>query len=400
MKRQSYIQDIKNSQATVADKLSDMALPYELTDDIAKSYGVYQIHEDTEYVYIDRILRDELCGRYVVYYNQRDGKRRNHIIDSYFMETIYHSPQLFVTHNIDKIREYMYLSPSSYALSPYIAELLGLPRVPLTDILAMLNIDMKQVKKNLTAIKKQKKTLTLLGFGGFSRNFLYILRELAIEANIFQIFKDIEIYEYDNIEISNIFRFLDTSWKDILEDTHHYDGTYERAIQTVTEFPKLKGIRYNLTNNYGCLSFKRKLTGYFCKFQPYAHRYSSDSERILLGTPDLETRARIHEFMPNSQYLCPTHNNNKMYLWANPKVEQSAMVETYGKIDLNTFFLESYLMCVEIIKHIAEENYTKQDELLSSICLTEENLNYKKTSRKYRIDLATQVEFERAIELN
>jgi len=420
MTRQDIITKIKKQQDFNKDKDSVVAMDYNVIDDYYKTKGSFYAHNSSRVEFKD-ILKNRLQPRYVK--TEIPKKHKNIVIDSAFLSELIYNEKVtneylrngnFLENNKD-----FKINPSYYAISSYIATILGVEKIPTMDICLMLGYDLKKIKSLLIKVRKKGLHLVNIGFGGFSRNFMYILKEISYLANEYKIFNNIYIFENDKIEFSNIWRFMDTDWIEACNAYNPYEPVLKYPINSLNGFMEYQTGNANY-NSYEEL--RRKMIGAiddtinyyavnkthnfsrFCnvlfkrKFQSLAKKnvflrrelfdfdyinHDIANTAIFIGATDITTRERF--FNSDLNFLCPIHHNKDMYLWSKPEVKNSIMVESYGLIDLNRFFISVYAITFKILEAIANDNIDKKDELLAHINLSEDELDFKKTSRKYHI---------------
>ena len=419
MTRQDIIKNIKQ-QKTIKNEDSYIAIDYDIVKHYDKEEGNLFAHQSSRIKFND-ILKNRLQSRYVK--TEIPTKKKNIVIDSAFLsELIYNknvTNEYLRNGNFVNTNKAFKTNPSNYAISSYIADILGIEKVPTTDICLMLGYDLKKIKSLLIKVRKKGINLVNIGFGGFSRNFMYILKELSYLTNEYKIFNNIYIFENDKIEFSNIWRFMDKDWIETCNSYNHYYpvlrnnicslkgfmeyvtgnskydddndlrkkmiGTIDSVIDyymvnKINRFDKLCNILYSRKFQ----SLAKKRVNLQTQLFNFSHIYQNAADNMLfIGATDINTREQF--FNSDLNFLCPIHHNKDMYLWSKPEVKNSIMVESYGLIDLNRFFISIYAITFKILEAIANDNIDKKDELLAHINLSEDDLDFKKTSRKYHI---------------
>lgn len=229
--------------------------------------------------------------------------------------------------------------------SKAIAYLYGAKYIPIKEQLVRLGIDIKEVKKLLKEVKKHKLSVALIGYGGVNLNFTEYLIELCQATNVHDIFKQMAIYEHDEVEPSNIFRFNTTRVaamaRGSLTSRNYHPTSNQLHISKLELVPD--EIQYLSKDTY--------TYGYYLDAP-------SDKEAVYIGAPDMLTRKSLED----KNFLCATHKNNTTYLHSRPVVD-SLLVESYGKIDLEKFFPAMLKLTIEILRALANNSYPK-DTLL------------------------------------
>jgi hypothetical protein len=79
--------------------------------------------------------------------------------------------------------------------------------------------------------------------------------------------------------------------------------------------------------------------------------------RILIGAPDLETRDFISK--AKLKFISATHGGDSCNIHLTPAVDTDLQIESYGMINLSTFFMNQLRMTIEILKILANPDEFK-----------------------------------------
>lgn len=333
----------------------------------------YFISRDMESIFIDKLklMNQDIQERYLKPSKDVKGVK-NLIIDSYLTKEL--TNKLFnFTANLNEFPN------SSYVISRMFSKVFNIPYIPLQDLFLMVGYNYKDLKKILLEVKKKHINLCMIGVGGFGHNFIYLLSQLALELNISNIFSKMILSDEDSVEYSNIFRFMSDY---VLNYTHNNINYYTNEVLNTCIYLFLP-FKLNLIqkDNIKNLSTK-KIKYYFGKID-YRNIYNIKdvNSYLFLGAPTIETRELL--FQEGFDFLCPLHHNDSMYLWTTPKVTPEIQFESYGRIDLNQFFLNMVKMTAEILKAIVNDEFKNRDKLITSFSI--KDIDTSKTSRKYNI---------------
>ena len=237
----------------------------------------------------------------------------------------------FSTNSIQEISE------SIRAISPVTAELLGCLQLPITALLSELSYTIPNIEHLLNAVKRKQFTINFAGVGGTGINTIYWLHALTQLCSVENLFKEIHIFEKDCIDFSNIFRFpLPLSCYTSVSDTemkkvdliYPYARTlssvvhkHDKFLETIKDIPSIQ-----LVNN----KLKSKIVTY--------------------GAPSIANRNFLSSL---GNFVSATHANNTASLWLNPTSDDNLQIETYGLIQLNSFFMNQLSMAIEFLKILA-----------------------------------------------
>lgn len=261
-------------------------------------------------------------------------------------------------------------SGNARAISPLTADLVQCKQIPLSEIVELLGYSLEVIKSLLLTVKANKYTINFAGVGGTGINTIVWLSELCKLTNVKNLFNIIHIFEKDSIDFSNIFRFpiplsrytcktapklskieLIEPYTDTLSSIVY---THDTFLETITDIPL-----YQLDND---------------KLKPNAVTY---------GAPSIANRNFLSSV---GNFISATHANNTASLWINPIADDNLQIETYGLIQLNSFFVNQIHMAISLLEILSSpDNLSLQDTLWSDMTFTGAN------SKKYNFAIATEL---------
>lgn len=235
-------------------------------------------------------------------------------------------------------------------------------------LMDMLETTITEIKKVLNAVKKKKYLLALAGMGGSGTNFIHWTYRLANIISVRGIFSDVIMYDRETFETSNVYRIP------FLLDS--YGSTMK-----VHMIPK----RYDMTLSISEIS---KITAYINDTAIESLEYAMDRLRpIIYGAPSVNARAMMTE--SKVPFFAATHQDNRATLVLNPAIENDGLVmETYGKINLNTFFYNQLVMTWEFLKYLAKSSYaelTEPGKTEEIVALETKGHTFKSSGKVYRL---------------
>lgn len=199
-------------------------------------------------------------------------------------------------------------------ISPNLATIYQARPVPFDSLLPLLNINLDQIRTDLETIKSNDVHITAIGYGGFGINLFTFMAMLAQRAGVFKPFKHITIYEEDTITLLNAFRI------------------YKRLDNITTRRANRSQLKLQLFQDLE-MGLTQELTRVSERFtSKHIERHSGE---LLFGAPDFETR----QLLENEQFLFTGHGGDEVEFISRPVVDTSITNETYGSINLTTFFL-------------------------------------------------------------
>lgn len=267
------------------------------------------------------------------------------------------------------------INPSRYgAISPLTANLLNISQIPIQSVLKdVLKFELPYIEQLLRTVKKSKLKIVFAGVGGTGTNTIYWLHEICTFFNIPTIFDEVYVYEKDNVDFSNIFRFP------ILPKVYE-------SINTA-ELPKIA-----LVDRY-----LRTLSKYIVYKEQYLESHAdvpnilldensqAKPDVIIYGAPSISNRNFLSSL---GSFISATHANNTASLYINPKADDSLQVETYGLIQLNSFFINQIRMAIGFLEILSEKAYRQEDLLWADYTFVPANPN----SGKYFFDIRREMQ--------
>lgn len=228
-----------------------------------------------------------------------------------------------------------------YCINPNLARLLGLKQLSTQELLTLLGIDLKELTTYMKTLKKDGYQIILGGLGGAMSNFVYWLEEFCKLTKIDYVFPILHIFEYDELEMTNLFRIpLD------------YISPSTRARQGRTSKLTMASHLSHCARKIYC--YKNTLT----PNSAYT-TLTRNSYTVIIGSLDATTRFADY-VLPT---IIPLHKDNDVVIYRNISQNESAqnlLVENYGKIDLTYFFFNMILMTYEIIKDLVDSKVNYQ----------------------------------------
>ena len=300
----------------------------------------------TETIDIGSCIVNKIKTRYANM-NEKEFGSSNMVVDAYYPSYVINS-LLCRPHKNN-------LSDRSCAISPFIANELGVYQVGIEDMCKMLGFKKNDLKLILNQVKLKKLELVLLGIGGTGMNFMHWTTELCNFTNTLNIFESIEIFEEDHLDLTNIFRFpqaIGHRNASKIHYIHKLDLIDSRSIISKTNIIKTP-IRFN----------------------PNSTEYISSGNPIFYGAPDIITREFFSKLDVKANFISGTHGNNDCQLYINPIQNSDLQVESYGMINLSIFFMNQLKLTIEFLKLLASDTPLNVEKLVMEYSFSNEYSN-------------------------
>jgi len=312
---------------------------------IKDRYGYYKtVTSNTTHLF-STYLGEQIRVRYA-FFDRPSSGLSNVIMDSFF-------PRLMYKHggNRERLREEGLLLPSTaVAISPYVAEFLNVKKVPTEQLCRVLGYTTKDIKQLLVAVKAKQKNFVFVGAGGTGMNTAYWLSELMQMTNTYKIFSKVAVFEDDVIEHSNMLRFPLSS------GAYAVGNRNNSKLELIVPLIKNLGSRkLEVVNSYLTRGHYMRST----LLQNYPS-LKTVPNTVLYGAPGIGYRDDLAEIGP---LICATHADVSCSIWINPKQNMDIQVETYGIIQLGSFFMNQLQMTLELLKLlISDQDLSEQDK--------------------------------------
>lgn len=279
-------------------------------------------------------------------------------------------------------------------LSPLLSTMSGFPLVPDKDIVAYLGETKTSLARMFRTLAQKEYTLTFLGVGGTTLNFLYWTDLLLKYANKSKIFRNTLFFDEDSLELHNLPRIpFDITRKyklyypfsrmlgvnNIVETKidgkeNLIDSKFLKAnvftndsnkLLDKSPIPKLSIIPYEVIDRISKRTYDSSSSCFSKRWSGQEHQQERVGSNIYFGSPDIETRDKLFNNLAND-FLCVTHNNNYIQLTLNPEPVNIPLIENYGVIDLNVFFLNQLKVTLSTLRYLAyryeDDRYKEKKE--------------------------------------
>ena len=321
-------------------------------------------------------LKEQIRARYG-FCNRPSSGLSNVVLDSFF-------PGLLYKYNMDvqKLLANESFPKTSVCVSPLVADLLQVKRIPTDQLIRILGYSVKDISNLLVAVKNKSLNFIFAGIGGTGMNTAYWLDELSKLTNTINIFNTISVYEKESIEFSNILRFplpLSTYYQ---YAPRHSGRAYKTSIIPPL-LNRLTNRKLILNNSY--ISRGNYLGGEFfnCNYDSRPATYTAKTRTVIYGAPGLEHRNYLSAI---GNFVCATHASNSCSIWLNPTQTESIEIESYGSIQLGPFMMNQLRMTIGLLELLASDTRldTKDHEYLNYE-FTGESVN--RTDRQYNFQI-------------
>lgn len=319
--------------------------------------------------FLNDYLTTQVRVRYAMFNRPTNGLS-NVIIDSFI-------PRLLVANNmqVNQAIDTSNLPATALSISPWFANMFNTKQLQISQMIRILGYDEKTIKRLLVSVKKQKWSISFIGFGGTNVNTAHWITALSELVHVVKPFYYAEVYENDKVDVSNLLRFpLDPS----TFLSHSYGNKIELAIPYLNKLSATKPghmARYFIPGEYmyGARNFIDKNYLYEENDNsPYYRRkhikdenghnvYTlkhNNARHIFYGAPNIETREKLSKI---GYFISATHASTDCSLHLNPEQDSQLQVESYGMIQLSQFFMNQLRMAIGLLETLADPNFNPEE---------------------------------------
>ena len=357
----------------ISDEVSDTRNPPILWS----STRTRNLNIDTDYV------KDQLRVRYAFFERPRSGLS-NVVLDSFMPRLMYLSSL-----NVSQLNHYLDIPKTAVTISPWFASILGIKQIPIEQLIRILGYSEKDIKKLFQQVRKKRFTLNMIGFGGTAINTLHWLNEMSMLTNSINLFKSINIWEPDSVEISNLLRF---PINPMANTTSYYENT-----QSVNKTDLINGELTRLSQNKSEIfqsyfepsSYNSPYS--FTRYDEFGSRIPTsnmtytlrDKSNVMYGAPNIATREVLG---PLGNFISATHADSNCRIDLNPAQNTDLQVESYGMISLAAFFMNQLRMTIGLLELLAsDQDLQEQDKTILEYQFSGKRL--LPTDREYNFQL-------------
>lgn len=229
------------------------------------------------------------------------------------------------------------------SISPWFADITNSTLIEPSELVRILGYTEIALTKLMKKVKGNNNNLIMLGYGGTGVNTLYWLQKISELTEVYEVFDSITIFEPEDLEISNLLRF-----------PKNPSNTYSGDTSKLSLLEKEQILAYNDIQSFS---------------QYFDYRRMEEMEHlenlIYYGAPDIKTRDMLTD---KGNFIAATHGDSECSLHLNPAQDTQLQVESYGKIELNVFFMNQIRMAIGLLEILADDSIDLKEidkELLS-----------------------------------
>ncbi len=269
---------------------------------------------------IDKQIKENIKHRYLVKNSTDYDKRAKSVVDKFF-------PSFFYNNEI--------ISMNAAFISKFLSVYTNTKHIAFSELIYNF-IQKDDLRALLLKVKSKKLNISLIGYGGMGINLIHFISLLSNEVNVKALFKTLHIYEADNLSFSNSFRI----YKDITQ--------YSSQLKSMNKLALFD--EYDIAHD---VKLHKK------RFEDS----DINDEHIHIGAPDFNTRKTLYK----SKFIFTGHQNDSIMFVSSPEVSSSLTIESYGSINLTTFFLNLIASTLKLLELFAQNDisstYAKNKKL-------------------------------------
>ena len=242
----------------------------------------------------------------------------------------------------------------------------------------MLGYKKQDIKTLLDTVKAKKIDISLLGLGGTGMNFFHWAEELCHFVNTINIFKSVVVFDYDRVDLTNLFRF-----PRVINPSSSYQnadfGMYKISMipnKTVLADRLDKSTHKITAGSLGIIRTKESdKNGKAISLLETTYTLNSNYiNTVFYGAPDIATREMILNYK-NLKFVSATHGNDDCQLYIRPEQDGSIQIESYGMINLSVFFMNQLKMTIGFLELLASDTDLTQTQSVMEYSFAKEYSN-------------------------
>ena len=204
-------------------------------------------------------------------------------------------------------------------------------------------LELTPTREDLQRIKDKDINLCLVGYGGAMVNVLHNMYLWAMELSEVRLFKNIVVFEKDDVDFSNLIRF----GKPVSFDYVAGFATFAKdEVPSINTLKKVSMITHEKE-----LSKQRKIISFVDWLQDLHTRSLNDKGYVIIGAPDLDTRNILTN--AGSKFYFIGHSDYEVDITYQPEVTSGLVVENYGSIDIPVLLINLQIATAAFIKQLA-----------------------------------------------
>ena len=354
--------------------------------------------------FIADYLTTQIRVRYAMFDRPRNGLS-NVVVDSFI-------PRLLVASKMNVVAACRNANfpATAVTISPWFANMFGIKQMSPEQMARFVGYTPAMIKDLFAKVKRKNWAITFIGYGGTNVNTLHWLTELANMTHTVSPFKYVEIYENDNTDISNLLRFPKDPGTAIQNNFGRNKlSLLTGELETLSRLkPDYQRRYYNPARpHYGQRDFIKRTPVYEeltdaqkedeaagrwvnrRRLMDENHEYvyeveHTDEKHIYYGAPNIETRVALSEV---GNFISATHGSNDCSLHLNPTQDTELQVESYGMIQLASFFMNQMRMAIGLLETLADDNFNPAEKDKPLMEFSFDGIAKKPTDRNYNFQL-------------
>lgn len=302
-------------------------------------------------------LAEQIRVRYGFFTRPRSGLS-NVIIDSFYPRLVYH-----YRFDMALLQQKETLPATAVAISRLVADSLLVRPVPLSQLIRVLGYTEKDITNLLRTVKRKNLTMVFAGLGGTGMNTLYWLTELCALTNVVNLFSNVYAYETETVEVSNMLRFpFGYSAYTQSDFSQHNSSERDGLFKLSLARPMLDKLSRNIPvcqSKYVAQTTLYGQTDSWAVYDQNAKKFTTQPDAFIYGAPGIEYR---NELSAMGNFIAATHADNSCSLWLNPEQTTDIQIESYGMIQLGSFFMNQLRMTIGLLELLASDQDLNQQD--------------------------------------
>jgi hypothetical protein len=230
-------------------------------------------------------------------------------------------------------------------VSEYTSQFLNVPQLDFSELMHILGYNKTYISKLLKRVREKNLTPIIVGSGGSMMNFMHWASEACKWTSVASIFNKVVVYEDDELDFTNLLRI---PFIPKISQQNMYNGNILKIDGIAGRFEILSS--GNIAQGSYFSYYNQRLTEQNVNDIVDARA----SNKIFIGAPDMETRKMLSEH-EDAVFIAYTQQDASFSIVINPTIDNDMIMENYGKIELNQFFMNQIVQAMRFLEYLADE---------------------------------------------
>ena len=231
-------------------------------------------------------------------------------------------------------------------ISPNLQQMFGGSTIPFKQFVDLQKIDLNDIKEELEKVRDRNLNLLTIGYGGVAINVLHFIAQFAVITGVHYPFSRLVVWEEDNLSLLNVLRL----YKPIAAVPC---ARGEQNKMTLLDSGPELFLAERIHKNYEFLTDDMPYIKNDGSATTVLEEISTKEGVVMFGAPDFTAR-KLLQTNSTPPFLFVGHGDDTVDIYRKPEVDSTLTVESYGTINLSSFFVNMLHASVALIDILAD----------------------------------------------